>query len=645
MSLPEPAAESEAARPAAAPGGAPSVGPGAASPIAAAVALISLLAVCVTLSFTPLRASHDEWWHLKTGRWIDEHGLPVHEVFTYSAERYEWHNHEWLTQLMMWRVWRAGELHGPGGVTAVIALKAAFVVAAYFLLAGCSARAGAGVAVSAFAAAVACTLGRRTFYPRPPFVSYAFMAFVLAVLILWRRRGIRDRALICLPPVFALWANMHGGFMAGLVTAGAFWIESALNVVLARWRLEQPDEPRRRFTRLTLALAASFLCTLATPYGHHLYELAGRVMSEARLLDIIYELKPPDWRFVWSLDGAVICMMFAGARPLTRRGRALCAAWAVGYLLLVRGVPCVAPYAVGAWFEGPVRELAAYCALGFAAARSKRLVGPGLLILLLFFAHQSIRHVRHLPLFSIVFAPAFALAVAEWIHEGASNWRIAWSRKPPETWDPAAEEAEHRVLFRRAENVAAALTAALAAFHLFMPGEAGAWVRAAREGRVGEMSLSAPSMLDRNLALLRGTELEPGAYPVAAADFLAASDLPGRLFNGGNYAGYLIWRLSPDRYKVFTDNRYDIWGGDFITDEMIVMDAFEGDEIEGLPSWREVLDRWSANILFVPTASPIHLRLSALTNSGWKLVWDDPAGEGFVIWARENPVPIAAPAP
>ena len=36
------------------------------------------LGVCVfTLAFTPLRASHDEWWHLKTGRWIDEQGLPA----------------------------------------------------------------------------------------------------------------------------------------------------------------------------------------------------------------------------------------------------------------------------------------------------------------------------------------------------------------------------------------------------------------------------------------------------------------------------------------------------------------------------------------------------------------------------------------
>ena len=95
-----------------------------------------------------------------------------------------------------------------------------------------------------------------------------------------------------------------------------------------------------------------------------------------------------------------------------------------------------------------------------------------------------------------------------------------------------------------------------------------------------------------------------GAYPKLAVDYLIENELPGRLFNGGNYAGYLIWRLSPERMKVFTDNRFDIYGSRFIQDEQIVLRAFEGDE--DLPNWRAVLRRWDVRTVFVPVGSKIH---------------------------------------
>ena len=49
--------------------------------------------------------------------------------------------------------------------------------------------------------------------------------------------------------------------------------------------------------------------------------------------------------------------------------------------------------------------------------------------------------------------------------------------------------------------------------------------------------------------LLDGMELQPGAYPVKAVDFLVRAKLPGPIWNGGNYAGYLIggYRLKNTR--------------------------------------------------------------------------------------------------
>src|SRR5262245_7400394 len=77
-----------------------------------------------TFGFIPLRGSSDEFWHLKTGRWICENrSLPANDIFTYTAEKIPWHNHEWLTQVCMWGIYHAGEEGGLGGWRAVIFAK------------------------------------------------------------------------------------------------------------------------------------------------------------------------------------------------------------------------------------------------------------------------------------------------------------------------------------------------------------------------------------------------------------------------------------------------------------------------------------------------------------------------------------------
>src|SRR5688500_14423014 len=88
--------------------------------------------VAFAFAFTPLRTSHDEFWHLKTGKWISEHGhLPENDIFTYTAENIPWHNHEWLTQLAMWWIYRWGEEYGFGGWRSVILSKTIIIILAF----------------------------------------------------------------------------------------------------------------------------------------------------------------------------------------------------------------------------------------------------------------------------------------------------------------------------------------------------------------------------------------------------------------------------------------------------------------------------------------------------------------------------------
>lgn len=601
-----------------------------------ALAFALLAAVCLTLTLTPLRASHDEFWHLKTGRYIAEHGLPENDVFSYTAESIPWHNHEWLGQLLFWRIFESGELNGVGGFRAVIFFKAAIITLTFLGLGAFMALRTGAPALSALAAALGCALARRTFFPRPPFLTYGLMALLLAILVCWRDRRFSTAWLLLLAPLFALWANLHGGFMAGLVVFGAFWLEAAADFALAWWRLEDFRPSRSRFVVMSLALAASVAGTLANPYGYQLYLLPGRVMQDAVLVERIFEMQPADWNFVWILDACLLVMLFATVRPRTKQGIFITALAGVALLGLWR-------FPVMFMGEGRVfwglasREILGLAILLVAAARSNVSVGLAQTLLLLFFAHQALQHQRHLSLLGVVLTPVMAQSLADWIRGTLGGWDWLVHCADPELRSPEAVEGLRARRLRLVQNGMLPAIGAIAAFYLFWPGEAYYMVfpRAADPSVSRADVARAPSWLTRNRALLSGQWMEPRAYPVKAVDFLIERNLPGRIFNGGNYAGYLIWRLSPEKYKVFTDNRYDIYGGQFVRQEWAVLEAFEGEASRGLPSWRDILKQWDIRTLFIPTDQAIQRKLTAEGregNSPWVEVWND--GE-FAIWTQK----------
>jgi len=115
--------------------------------------------------------------------------------------------------------------------------------------------------------------------------------------------------------------------------------------------------------------------------------------------------------------------------------------------------------------------------------------------------------------------------------------------------------------------------------------------------------------------------------------------LPGRMFNRDHIAGYLIWRLSPEHYKVFTDSRFDIFGGDFLMDEISIDRAAEGEGLRISPfntpirDWRAVVEHWGINWMFLERAAETNRALSR-PDSGWALIYLDG---GYAIWIKRRP--------
>jgi hypothetical protein len=518
-------------------------------------ALLFAVMVFVVLSFafTPLRSDNDAWWHLKTGKYIVENKrLPRTDVFAFTSENIEWHNHEWATQVLFYLSYVVGERSGYGGLRAVITLKTLVLIATFSVLFAFASQRGKNFFVAALFAIIAAAVSRRTIYPRPPIMSYLMFAIFTWTVYNVRTSRWKVHALILLPLLMIVWVNLHGGFILGLGLLMIYAIAELLEIFWRKYGAPgggAPDDSDeaggsvRRLRAFALALVGCFIASLINPYTYKLYLLPIRVMSDKALVSRIPELLPPDYRFTWAYEFMILFLL-----------------------------------------------------LGFALKAYRRLIFAEVL-LILFFLHQSLHHVRHLPLFAIASMPLCASMLAHVVHNLPAQ------------------------LGRIANNLLLAVTLVLSAW----------WITHHREGE---------SYLDRNADLLRGIEFVKQNYPVEASDFIIQNHFTGRMFNQINFAGYLIWRLSPEYHKVFTDDRYDIFGSRFIWDEQIVEGGYESPTDNY--SWKTVLDKYNINFLVVSNGSGLSARLGN-NDPNWRLVYywryrePGPRPDEYNIYVRNVP--------
>src|SRR5690606_26777538 len=137
--------------------------------------------------------------------------------------------------------------------------------------------------------------------------------------------------------------------------------------------------------------------------------------------------------------------------------------------------------------------------------------------------------------------------------------------------------------------------------------------------------------------------------PAPLMDYLVQSDLPPRMFSDSNYCGYFMWRLSPEHYKLFTDNRFDVFGSKFVWEERMVFFALTpGDRLDGrvvTESWSDILRRHGVNFLVFRPIDRKELFQALRTSNEWRLVYyyiapqASPRNwpiEGYYVWVRDG---------
>ena len=209
------------------------------------------------------------WQHLARGRLVARHHEVVSfDTFTFTVLGRPFVDNNWLTQLLY------HALHSLGGLELLQLVNSLALAAAVALLVRLCRRAS-GSARLAGALGAAAFLGLwQTLLIRPQSVSMLLFV-VLCTLLTAAARG-RPALLAFVPPVMALWANVHGGFAIGLVLILTFAAPVAWRH-LRRVTAPSADAPGGLPPLLPWLACpvAGLLATLLNPYGPSVYRYAG----------------------------------------------------------------------------------------------------------------------------------------------------------------------------------------------------------------------------------------------------------------------------------------------------------------------------------------------------------------------------------
>jgi hypothetical protein len=226
-----------------------------------AVAIAASLALVCTYSVR--QADPDLFGYLSYGKLFSESGrLVERDPFAYTSAGSVWVSFEYGAQLLLWWAYHFG------GAAGLIALKCLAGGATLTLLYGALRVASDKAVIWLPVFLLSTSAISRFFLFRPQLFTFA--AFAAFVLVLFRHVLRRSSPLWLLPAITAVWANLHGGFVAGLGAIGL-----AIGLQICANLADRASDRRPRVWAGTGRLWATFVAclgvTLLNPHGVRLW--------------------------------------------------------------------------------------------------------------------------------------------------------------------------------------------------------------------------------------------------------------------------------------------------------------------------------------------------------------------------------------
>ncbi len=473
-----------------------------------------------------LLADGDAGWHIRTGEYILDHHAVPHQDL-YSFSK----------PGAPWYAWEWGSDVFYAALHRLAALKGVVLAAAVLIswFAVTLLRRMAAMGVHMFVGlvmALLCVGSSSVHFLARPHV-FTLVLLSVSVWMIERDRENPSPAIWLLAPITVLWTNLHGGFLALIAVLGLTAIGYAAEAWLAgdlaaRWR------PAARYGALAAVCLAS---SLINPYGYKLHQHMAEYLRSDWIKTAIQEFQSPSFRNESMMQFEVLLIVgLIAAAFLIRRRRLVETLWIV------------------------------------------------------FFAHEALASIRHVPIFATVVGPVIAFEVSQW-------W-TAWIAGAPKGSLRAIARQMGRDFapsFRRTSMWPAVTVGGLALIGAPIP-----WPK----------------------------DFPDAVFPVEIVHSHAAEILNARVLTTDQWADYLIY--TNPRQKVFVDGRSDFYGPE-IGNQYLRLEYGDAD-------WARTMAQYRFDMALLPSNLGIVQLLKLQPD--WRIVADD----GKRILLAHTTAPVLSPA-
>jgi hypothetical protein len=242
-------------------------------------------------------ADPDFWWHLRTGQLIlQTHAIPHSDPFSYTMVGKPWITHEWLSEILMYALFRLG------GYGLLIFTFSIFITAAFFL-AYLRSSAGTRPYVAGFVLLLGAVSTAPTWGVRPQMISFFLASLFLFLLDRFKNKG-NLYFLAPLPLIMLFWVNLHAGYFLGLVLivifiAGGF-VDLLFSGLIKREQVLSAPSIKSILT-MCITLGVCILVTLVNPNGMLIIIYPFQTLTSSSMQQFIQEWFSPDFhQLMWQ---------------------------------------------------------------------------------------------------------------------------------------------------------------------------------------------------------------------------------------------------------------------------------------------------------------------------------------------------------
>lgn len=261
--------------------------------------VISLFILALTEAVDP-----DMWWHLRTGEAILRDGIPRHDIFSFTVPDHPWVTHEWLSQVVIWQLYRVV------GFSGLIFFFAAVITLTFWLTFQSSA---GRPYIAGFITLLAALAASLVWGVRPQMFNTLFLALFVFIIERYKRqpadaptRHRPERTLLLLPLLTIVWANLHSGYLLGVVLLATYTVGEALDQWFGTSIAIGRDWKRVRW--LGVATVSSLLAALLNANGYQLWIYPFLTLGSDVMQSQIHEWHSPDFHesFTWPFGLLII---------------------------------------------------------------------------------------------------------------------------------------------------------------------------------------------------------------------------------------------------------------------------------------------------------------------------------------------------